>query len=165
MGEGGRGLGKGDMDSAAFRTFAQGAIAAAVVAWGAALVAAGEQAPPPAASVFTVKQAAAGKAAYAKHCASCHIPDLSGNSEIPALAGPAFKEMWGARSTKELFDYMSAAMPYGAPSLTVAEYTAIVGYVLQVNGAVAGEEEFTPSTAVPIGTVAKSASASASPGR
>ena len=153
------------MDRAAFRTFAQGAVAAALVAWGAALVAAGDQAPDPAASVFTLKQAADGKAAYAKHCASCHIADLSGNSEIPALAGPAFREMWDTRSTKELFDYMSAAMPYGAPSLTVDEYTAIVAYVLQVNGAAAGERELTPSTAVPIGAVAKSASASASPGR
>src|SRR5687767_8063600 len=57
---------EGDMDSATFRTLAQAAVAAAVVAWGAALVAAGEQAPDPAASVFTLKQAADGKAAYAK---------------------------------------------------------------------------------------------------
>jgi mono/diheme cytochrome c family protein len=141
------------MDSATFRTFARGAVAAAVVAWGAALVLAGEQAPDPAASVFTVKQATAGKAVYAKHCASCHIADLSGNSEIPALAGPAFREMWDTRSTKELFDYMSAAMPYGAPSLTVDEYSAIVAYVLQFNGAVAGEEELTGATAVTISSV------------
>ena len=111
----------------------------------------------PVRSSFTATQATAGKAAYAKSCASCHMPDLSGNSEIPALAGPAFREMWGTRSTKELFDYMSAAMPYGAPSLTVAEYSAIVAYVLQVNGAVAGEEELTAATAVPIGSVTRPA--------
>ena len=141
------------MDSAIFRTFAQGAVAAALVAWSAALVAAGEQAPASAESVFTVKQAAAGKVAYAKSCASCHMPDLSGNSEIPALAGPAFKEMWGTRSTKELFDYMSAAMPYGAPSLTVAEYTSIAAYILQFNGAVAGERELSASTVAQIGSL------------
>lgn len=153
------------MDNAMFRTIAHGAVAAALVAWSAALVAAGEQAPAPAESVFTVKQAADGKAAYAKHCASCHMPDLSGNSEIPALAGAAFREMWGARSTKELFDYMSAAMPYGAPSLTTEAYTSIEAFILQVNGASAGERALSPSTAVAIGSVAKSASASASPGR
>ena len=107
----------------------------------------------PAAPVFTAQQATAGKAVYAKSCASCHMPDLSGNSEIPALAGPAFKEMWGARSTKELFDYTSAAMPYGGPSLTVGEYESIMAYVLQFNGAVSGEEELTASTAVTIASL------------
>lgn len=141
------------MNSPIFRSFAKGAVAAALVAWSAALVAAGEQAPAPAASVFTVKQAAAGKVAYAKSCASCHMPDLSGNSEIPALAGTAFKEMWGTRSTKDLFDYLAAAMPYGAASLTVDEYRAITAYMLQVNGAAAGEQELTASTAVTISSL------------
>ena len=141
------------MDRATFRTFAQGAIAAALVAWSAALVGAGEQAPGSAASVFTVKQAAAGKTAYAKNCASCHMPDLSGNGEIPALAGSAFKEMWGTRSTKDLFDYLSAAMPYGGASLTVDEYRVITAYMLQVNGAVEGEQELTTSTAVTISSL------------
>lgn len=107
----------------------------------------------PAALVFTAQQATAGKALYAKSCASCHMPDLSGNSEIPALAGPAFKETWGKRSTKDLFDYMSAAMPYGGPSLTVDEYESIIAYVLQFNGAAAGEEELTASTAVTIASL------------
>src|SRR5688572_17787303 len=141
------------MNSAIARTFARAAVAAALVPWSAALVTAGEQAPTTAASVFTARQAAAGKTAYAKNCASCHMPDLSGNSEIPALAGAAFKEMWGTRSTKELFDYLSAAMPYGAPSLTLDEYRAITAYMLQVNGAVAGEEELTPSTAITISKI------------
>ncbi len=147
------------MDSATFGAFARGALAAALVAWSAALMAAEGQDPASAAPVFTVKQAAAGKAAYARHCASCHIADLSGNSEIPALAGPAFKEIWGARSTKELFDYMSAAMPYGAPSLTVNEYTAIIAYVLQSNGAVAGEQELTATTAVIISSLPRAQAA------
>ena len=138
------------MDNAIFRTLAQGAVAAALVAWSAALVAAGDQAPDPAAPVFTMTQATAGKAVYAKNCASCHMPDLSGKDEYPALAGAPFKEIWGTRSTKELFDYMSAAMPYGAASLTVDEYKAITAYVLQFNGAVAGETELSASTAAKI---------------
>jgi mono/diheme cytochrome c family protein len=91
-----------------FRTIATTAGIAAVIASGAVLVA--RQAP--AAPVFTADQAGAGKAAYAKHCASCHMPDLTGNAETPALAGTPFIGTWGTRSTKELLDYMSAAMPY-----------------------------------------------------
>lgn len=132
------------------RACAPTAIIAAVVAWGGA-VRARQQVP--AAPVFTVQQATAGKAAYAKNCASCHMPDLSGNAEIPALAGTAFLTTWGTRTTKELFDYMSAAMPYGAPSLSVDAYTTMTAYILQSNGAVAGDQALTASTAVPIASL------------
>ena len=102
------------MSRAFLLAFAASASAAALVASGEVMVA-GQQAP--ATSVFTAQQAIAGKAGYAKSCASCHMPDLSGNGEISALAGPTFMETWGARSTKQFFDYISAAMPYGQPSL------------------------------------------------
>ena len=104
-------------------------------------------------SVFTAEQAAAGRAAYAKHCASCHMPDLSGNTEIPPLAGAVFIGTWGSRSTKDLFDYSAEAMPYGAPSLSPESYTAITAYILQANGGVAGPSALTASTAVPIRSV------------
>lgn len=106
-----------------------------------------------AASIFTPEQATAGRAAYAKHCASCHMPDLSGNTEIPPLAGTAFIDTWGMRSTKELFDYTSEAMPYGAPSLSVENYLAITAYVLQANGGVAGATALSGSTVAPIASV------------
>lgn len=124
---------------------------AAVVASSAALVA-GQFVPPDA--VFTAQQAAAGKAAYAKSCASCHMPDLSGNAEMPALAGTTFMGAWGDRSTKELFDYISASMPYGGPSLATETYESITAYVLQANGAPAGERALTASTELPIRRVA-----------
>ena len=104
-------------------------------------------------SVFTAEQAAAGRAAYAKHCASCHMPDLSGNTEIPPLAGAVFIDTWGSRSTKNLFDYSAEAMPYGAPSLSQESYTAITAYILQANGGVAGTGALNGSTAVPIRSV------------
>ena len=121
---------------------------AALVTSGMLATAAGAQ--EPATPVFTAPQATAGKVTYAKSCASCHMPDLSGNSEIPALAGPAFTEIWGARSTKELFDYLSAAMPYGAPSLTVDEYESLVAYILRINGASDGPDPLTSTTNVRI---------------
>ena len=76
------------------------------------------------------------------------MPDLSGNGEISALAGPTFMETWGPRSTKQFFDYISAAMPYGQPSLTTEAYTEITAFILQSNGAVAGETALSASTAV-----------------
>ena len=107
----------------------------------------------PAESVFTADQATVGRSAYAKHCASCHMPDLSGNTEVPPLAGAAFMDTWGSRSTKDLFDYSAEAMPYGAPSLSIESYTAITAYILQANGGVAGATALTRSTTVPISSV------------
>jgi mono/diheme cytochrome c family protein len=120
---------------------------------GACTAALGAETETPTTRVFTEQQADAGRTAYAKNCASCHMPDLSGNAEIPPLAGATFIGTWRDRTTKDLRDYMSAAMPYGAPSLEVETYTMITAYILQTNGAVAGEEKLTASIAVPIGEV------------
>ena len=103
------------MSARMFRVFAVAATVGALTGSGAVLFARQT----PAESVFTTDQATAGRAAYAKHCASCHMPDLSGNTEIPPLAGAAFIDTWGTRSTKDLFDYSAEAMPYGAPSLSM----------------------------------------------
>jgi hypothetical protein len=81
------------------------------------------------------------------------MPDLSGNTEVPPLAGAAFIDTWGTRSTKDLFDYSAEAMPYGAPSLSEESYTAITAYILEVNGGVAGSSRLTASTLARIDTV------------
>jgi mono/diheme cytochrome c family protein len=127
-----------------------GAAAGAGALAGATLLA-GQQ--PVAASVFTAQQATAGKAEYARSCASCHMPDLSGSNEMSPLAGTPFMSTWGARSTKELFDYISASMPYGAPPLSTGSYESIVAYVLQFNGAPAGRQPLSAATDVAIRTV------------
>jgi mono/diheme cytochrome c family protein len=142
------------MDGATLRTLAYSA-AAALVASSAALVASQRA---PATPVFTVQQAAAGRTAYAKSCASCHMPDLSGSNEMPPLAGTAFMSTWATRTTKELYDYMAASMPYGLPSLTTESYESIAAYILQSNGAPAGSRALSATTAVPIGSVIPSRS-------
>ena len=114
----------------------------------------------PALQIFTTQQAAAGKAAFTRTCAACHMPDLSGNNEVPALAGAAFLSTWRTRTTKDLFDYMSGAMPPGGPSQSVETYTSIVAYVLQANGAVAGQQPLSASTTVPIASVTPDRSSS-----
>jgi len=100
------------MGRAFLLAFAASASATALVTSGEVMLS-GQEAP--AASVFTAQQATAGKAQYAKHCASCHMPDLSGNGEISALAGPTFMETWGPRTTKQFFDYISAAIRTASP--------------------------------------------------
>jgi mono/diheme cytochrome c family protein len=107
----------------------------------------------PAARVFTAPQAAAGKVVFEKTCAGCHLADLSGKEDAPPLAGSPFVSTWQTRSTKDLLDYISTAMPPGGPALTPDEYASIVARVLQVNGADAGTQALSASTVVPIGSV------------
>ena len=134
------------MEYEIFRTLTRTAAAAIVVSATASLV----EGQAPAAPAFTSRQALDGKAAYARSCASCHMPDLSGANEMPALKGTTFMAAWGARSTKELFDYMSSAMPYSAPPLRTEEYLAIEAFILEANGAPAGADPLTPETSVRI---------------
>src|SRR4051812_12311813 len=85
--------------------------AGAITLLGTFLVAAGTQ--DRSEPVFTSDQAATGKVAFSKHCASCHMPDLSGDNDVPQLAGANFMNTWRRRSTRDLLDYMSTAMPPG----------------------------------------------------
>lgn len=102
------------------------------------------------AGVFTAQQASAGKAVFGKACAHCHMPDLSGNNEVPPLAGALFLGTWGGRTTKELFDYVSGAMPPGGPAQTSEAYESIVAYILHANGVPGGSEGSTARAAAPL---------------
>ena len=104
--------------------------------------------------VFTTGQAVAGKAAFEKNCAVCHMRDLSGDMDAPPLAGTQFMSGWRSRNTKDLFQYMSTAMPPGSSPLTADAYASITAYILQSNGAAAGPDALTPATVVAIGEAA-----------
>jgi alcohol dehydrogenase (cytochrome c) len=97
-------------------------------------------------SVFTAAQAESGGQIYGTACASCHMPDLGGRNEAPPLVGGNFQRAWGPRSTVALYQYISTVMPPGAPSLTGDQYQAIVAYLLQANGAKAGDQRFAGTT-------------------
>jgi alcohol dehydrogenase (cytochrome c) len=104
---------------------------------------------------FTAAQVQAGRDAYEANCSSCHRPDLRGSGEAPALAGANFITAWRELSTKDLYDRLRLSMPPGTQgSLGEATYLAIVAYILQVNGAPAGPQSLTPTTAVAIGSIA-----------
>ena len=122
-----------------------------VLVFASAMLLAAQQ---PRSSVFTPEQAEAGRAAYAKHCASCHMPDLSGDNERPPLVGASFLTTWGSRSTKEFLAYMSGAMPYGASALDADTYASLTAYILRSNGASAGDQPLSASTDVAIANVA-----------
>ena len=105
----------------------------------------------PQAPVFTAEQATAGKAAFEKSCAACHMQNLSGDADAPALVGTSFMSTWRTRTTRDLREYMSTSMPPGSSPLGAEVYTSITAYVLKSNGATAGPEPLTATTAVPIG--------------
>jgi len=124
-----------------------------------ALVAgAGQQPPPP---VFNASQAASGTSVYAASCASCHMADLAGRNEAPQLAGNNFMNTWRNRSTKDLFEFIQSTMPPTGENLSAAQYLAVTAYILQANGAPAGEAALTATTAVPIGSIATGATPTA----
>jgi alcohol dehydrogenase (cytochrome c) len=104
---------------------------------------------------FTTEQASAGRQTYQSICAACHLPDLKGSNEATPLAGRNFVNAWRDRTTAELFTKIHTAMPASNPgSLSEQEVVTLVAYILQVNGAVAGTEALTPTTAVQIGSIA-----------
>jgi mono/diheme cytochrome c family protein len=104
---------------------------------------------------FTARQAAQGHGEYSTACATCHQGNLSGGGEAPSLAGGNFLKSWGDRGTRELYDYLYAAMPLGkGGSLSSQAYENIVAFLLEANGATPGGKPFTADTNVKISNVA-----------
>jgi PQQ-dependent dehydrogenase (methanol/ethanol family) len=127
--------------------------------------AAGQQ-PAGGAGPFTAAQAAAGATAYQANCATCHQPDLRGQGTATALAGQAFIGAWGSRPASELLSFMQLTMPPGSPgSLSADTYASIAAFVLQSNGARAGNQPLTSNTQVLINAVATGQAPAAAGGR
>jgi alcohol dehydrogenase (cytochrome c) len=130
------------------------------------LLLAGQQ---PAGGRYTAAQAAAGRTTYLAQCAACHLPDLKGSGDAAPLAGTEFMDAWGRRSTSELLSFMQLTMPPQRPgALSADEYASIAAFILQSNGAPAGNQQLTAATGVTINTVATGqapAAAAAAPGQ
>ena len=111
----------------------------------------GEDADGPRGISYTEAQADAGAAVYLTTCASCHLTNFQGAGEAPALAGPDFLNTWGPRPVNELLELVTASMPVMAPqSLADEEYTAVVAYLLSVNGVEASGTPLTLSSSAQI---------------
>jgi cytochrome c len=94
--------------------------------------------------IFTTAQAERGEREYGRQCERCHGADLGGDSaqEVPALIGERFREQWGGRTVKELFDVIKRSMPADAPdSLTARAYVDVVAYLLSANQFPSGSDE------------------------
>ncbi len=100
---------------------------------------------------YLASQARTGETAYRDVCASCHRRDLSGGLDTPELAGPAFRSMWGGRPVRELLGYVEAAMPPAGRRPDETTRAAIVAYILQRNGAGAGDAALSAASAGIIG--------------
>lgn len=99
--------------------------------------------------VYTAEQAAAGKAKYTGHCASCHRSDLTGDGDcVSSLVGPQFRDQWGNKTLDEYFTLLRTTMPMGsANSLPPEDYADIVAYLLSENGFRPGKTRLTPEPA------------------
>ncbi len=119
-------------------------IGMALVAW-QAIAADSEQAGGP----YSEVQAARGEGLYQQHCSACHGARLQGSPAAP-LTGEVFRARWedGRHTLDDLYYIIRSLMPNNAPgSLSKAQYTDVVAYILKVNGYPAGAAELVPNAA------------------
>jgi len=91
--------------------------------------------------VYTEAQAMRGAAAYARVCAQCHGPALTG-AEGPPLTGVEFTSNWNGLSLGELFERVRTSMPPDDPSrLSAAEKIDVLAHVLAVGKFPTGSSE------------------------
>jgi mono/diheme cytochrome c family protein len=101
--------------------------------------------------VYTDAQAKRGRESYEYSCATCHGPDLEGDSgrDVPALYGEDFIAEWSKHTVKDLFDLTMKSMPKDSPgSLRAETYADIVAYLLQSNEFPSGGQELTADATV-----------------
>jgi len=108
-----------------------------------------------AAGAFTAEQASNGGGVYAQNCAGCHGVNLEGSGDAPALVGGTFLLKWRPKMVSELFGDILQTMPASNPgSLGEAAALNVTAYILQRNGAAAGQLALTGGATMLIGTVA-----------
>jgi hypothetical protein len=123
----------------------------------------------PAQTVFTAVQAEAGRDAYLSTCVKCHTTTLGGRKggpnelppldaippdykktvdnyggQVPPLTGPEFLAKW--KTTQGLANRIQEAVGGFPPDSAAETYLNITAYVLQVNGAKAGNSPLTAET-------------------
>ena len=95
---------------------------------------------------YSSVQASNGDTLYQQNCATCHLPDLQGSLEAPALNDTNFRSNWTNRGVSELLDLLRRTMPPQAPgSLDEAGYLQIVAFLLRANNIRESSIELTAS--------------------
>ena len=89
--------------------------------------------------IYSEAQAKRGEALYARACAGCHGPDLSGEGQAPSLAGKDFATEWTDRSVGDLFERIRVSMPADAPgTLRPSEVADVLAFMLNKGSFPAG---------------------------
>ena len=88
---------------------------------------------------YTLAQAAAGEAAYQQQCVACHGDNLEGFELAPSLSGNFFTRRWGGKAVSELAAELRRMPPEQVEGLDDRVYSNILAYLLQQNGAEAGD--------------------------
>jgi mono/diheme cytochrome c family protein len=84
--------------------------------------------------IFTVAQAARGKALFDETCSECH--------EVVDWTDAGFKGRWEDESVFQLWYYINDRMPYDDPwSLSRQQVTDVLTYILELNDLPAGDTE------------------------
>ena len=105
------------------------------------------QQPSAPARVFSAGQAERGRTLYEEVCAECHLSSLAGANEAPALRGTSFLDSWGSGAVVDLADTIRVTMPPdNRNSLQSQQTYDLVAYILQSNGAVAGDDQLAASS-------------------
>ena len=134
------------------RSSAAAAAAFATAALAATIAAPAQAQPAASGGAFLEAQAASGRTAYGRSCASCHGATLRGAAHGPELTGRGFLGNWGSSTAAELLDYVRVEMPPGlGGSLPEGTYLSIVAYLLQENGHAAGPNALTADAAAVVG--------------
>jgi len=91
--------------------------------------------------VYSEEQAARGKIAYTRACASCHGDALEGVAG-PSLTDTRFMDRWREGALDLLFNFMKERMPPGrGGTLSDKEYLDVLTYILRVNNYRTGPSE------------------------
>jgi len=88
---------------------------------------------------YTTEQSSRGEKLYAGKCAGCHGESLGGIEMAPPLAGATFRQNWEKQPLLTLARRIKSTMPPFAPnSLSAAQVTDVLSYVLKANEIRAG---------------------------
>lgn len=136
-------------------------------------------------AVYTAAQAARGKVAVESSCAICHLQNLRGRvgeeDELPAMAdlprkfqdfiktgyvpplvGEEFIAKWRGKPLLEFVKHVAGASgSFPTAGMDERTWAEIGAYVLQMNGAPAGDQELTASTSATVDAVVPSMRAAA----
>jgi len=106
-------------------------------------------------AAYTAEQASNGGSVYSQNCAACHGINMEGSGDAPALVGGSFLLKWRPKMVSELFGEILQTMPANNPgSLSEAAALNATAYILQRNGAAAGQQPLTGGVTTLISAIA-----------